>query len=139
MSSVTDTITIPQPVPDLESDSLLGHFPEGPRLVGTQCDDCGRTMIGTRIVCSACVSTDVTRVPLPTSGVLYTFTRLHVGAEGVRPLGYVDFDGDVRTLTDLREDAGPLEPGITVELGVDGDDWWFAATPAHTEQKRTDS
>jgi uncharacterized OB-fold protein len=96
-------------------------------------------MIGTRIVCSSCVSTDVTRVPLPTTGVLYTYTRLHVGAEGVRPLGYVDFDGDVRTLTDLREDAAPLVPGITVELVVDGDEWWFAATPVQPEQKETDS
>jgi uncharacterized OB-fold protein len=138
--SAADTVpvTIPQPFADLESDGLLGDFPAGRRLVGTQCDDCGRTMIGTRIVCSACVSTDVTRVPLPSQGVLYTFTRLHVGGEGVRALGYVDFEGDVRTLTDLREDAHPLEPGIRVELRVEGDDWWFAADAA-TEAKETDS
>lgn len=139
MSAITESVTIPQPVADLESDELLGEFPEGPRLVGTQCDACSRTMIGTRVVCSACVSTDVTRVPLPTTGVLYTYTRLHVGGAGVRALGYVDFDGDVRTLADLREDAGPLEPGIRVELTVDGNDWWFAASPAATEQKGTHS
>jgi uncharacterized OB-fold protein len=139
MSAVTDAVTIPRPIADLDSDGLLGDFAEGPRLVGTQCDACSRTMLGTRVVCSACVGTDVTRVPLPTTGVLYTYTRLHVGADGVRALGYVDFEGDVRTLTDLREDAGPLEPGIRVDLRVDGDDWWFAATPADTEEKETDS
>ena len=114
------------PIPDMESDGLLGQFPEGPRLVGTRCDDCGRTMIGTRIVCSSCVSTDVSRIALPTTGVLYSFTRLHVGADGVRPLGYVDLDDDVRTLADIREDSVPLEPGLRVELGVDGDTWFFA-------------
>lgn len=110
----------------MESDSLLGDFPEGPRLVGTQCDDCGRTMIGARVVCSSCVSTDVSRIALPTTGVLYSFTRLHVGTDVVRPLGYVDLDDDVRTLADIREDSVPLEPGLRVELGVDGDTWFFA-------------
>lgn len=118
--------TISLPVPDLEADGLVGDFAEGPRLVGTRCDACGRTMLGARIVCSDCVGTDVTRVALPTTGVLYSFTRLHVGAAGVRALGYVDLAGDVRTLADLREDAAPLRPGMAVEFGVDGDDWYFA-------------
>jgi uncharacterized OB-fold protein len=110
----------------MDEDGLLGSFPEGPRLIGTRCIQCGRTMIGTRIVCSSCVSTDVGRVALPTTGVLYSFTRLHVGGEGVRPLGYVDLDDDVRTLADIREGEIPLQPGIRVELGVEGDDWFFA-------------
>jgi uncharacterized OB-fold protein len=114
------------PIADLESDSLLGTFSEGPRLVGTKCEHCGRTMIGARVVCSSCVSRDVSRVALPTTGVLYSFTRLHVGGEGVRAIGYVDLDDDVRTLADLREDTAPLSPDIRVELGVDGDDWFFA-------------
>jgi uncharacterized OB-fold protein len=121
-------------VPDLDEDKLLGTFPDGPRLVGTRCNSCGRTMIGTRIVCSQCVSTDVARVALPTTGVLYSFTRLHVGGDGVRPLGYVDLDDDVRTLADIREGDIPLEPGIRVELGVDGDDWFFARVGGITER-----
>jgi uncharacterized OB-fold protein len=120
------TTAVPQPIADLESDGLLGEFPEGPRLVGTLCDACARTMIGTRTVCSSCMGTDVTRIALPRTGELYSFTRLH-SRDSVRPLGYVDLDDDdVRTLADLREDAGPLQPGIRVELHVDGDQWWFA-------------
>lgn len=124
--TTTTEAPVSLPIPDMESDGLLGQFPEGPRLVGTRCDDCGRTMIGARIVCSSCVCTDVSRIALPTTGVLYSFTRLHVGAEGVRPLGYVDLDDDVRTLADIRENSVPLEPGLRVELGVDGDTWFFA-------------
>lgn len=112
------------PIPDLESDSLLGTFPEGERLVGSRCDRCGRTMIGARVVCSSCVGREISRVPLPTTGVLYSFTRLHAKGQDVRPLGYVDLDG-VRTLADLRESSIPLQPGMRVELGVDGDSWFF--------------
>ena len=46
--------------------------------------------------------------------------------QAVRPIGYVDLDDDVRTLADIREGDVPLEPGIRVELGVDGDDWFFS-------------
>ena len=119
------------PVADLASDGLLDTFPEGRRLVGTQCDQCGRTMIGARVVCSSCVSREVSRVALPTTGTLYSFTRLHVGGEGVRPVGYVDLDDGVRTLADIREGKVPLRPDMRVELGVDGDDWFFA--PARGE------
>lgn len=128
MSTRTEA-PVSQPIADMEQDDLLGAFPEGPRLVGTLCEDCGRTMIGTRVVCSGCVGRDVSRVALPATGVLYSFTRLHVGAAGVRPLGYVDLDDDVRTLADLRE-ASPLRPGMRVELGVGDDGEWFFAPAA---------
>ncbi|MEU4654877.1 OB-fold domain-containing protein [Streptomyces sp. NPDC023723] len=117
--------TVSATVADLESDGLLGEFPEGPRLVGTACGGCGATMIGTRVVCSTCVSRDVSRVALPTTGVLYTFTRLHVGGDGPRSLGYVDLDNGVRTLADLRETSEPLRPDGRVRLGTDGDAWYF--------------
>ncbi|MGO7983635.1 zinc ribbon domain-containing protein, partial [Rhizobium johnstonii] len=70
MSATTTTApaVVSRPVADLETDDLLGMFPEGPRLLGTRCDACGRTMIGARIVCSDCVGTEVTRVALPTTG-----------------------------------------------------------------------
>lgn len=124
--TVQTEAAVSAPVADLETDGLLGTFPEGRRLVGTRCDRCGRAMIGARVVCSSCVGREVTRIALPATGVLYSFTRLHVGSDDVRPIGYVDLDGDVRTLADLREGATPLRPDVHVELGVDGDDWFFS-------------
>ncbi|GAA2705969.1 Zn-ribbon domain-containing OB-fold protein [Actinoplanes palleronii] len=123
--SATPEAPVSVPIADLDSDDLLGSFAEGRRLVGTRCGNCGQTMIGSRVVCSSCVSRDVSRVPLPGTGVLYSFTRLHVGGDGVRAVGYVDLDDDVRTLADLREDATPLRPDAPVELVVDGDAWFF--------------
>jgi uncharacterized OB-fold protein len=126
MTSSTVEALVSVPTEDLVTDSLLGTFPEGQRLIGTRCTDCGQAMIGSRIVCSSCVSRNVERVALPTTGVLYTFTRLHIGGDGVRIIGYVDLDGDVRTLADLRETGAPLQPTQPVELVVEGDDWYFA-------------
>ena len=126
--------TVSAPVADLDSDGLLGAFPEGRCLVGTRCDRCGRTMIGARVVCSSCVSRDVSRVALPATGTLYSFTRLHVGGEGVRPVGYVDLDDGVRTLADIREGTVPLRPDMRVELGVDGDDWFFAPAAGNDDE-----
>jgi uncharacterized OB-fold protein len=123
--TVTPEAPASTPIADLDSDDLLGTFPEGRRLVGTRCGDCGQTMLGARIVCSSCVSRNVTRVALPGTGVLYSYTRLHVGGDGVRAVGYVDLDDSVRTLADLREGSAPLRPDLRVELGVDGDDWFF--------------
>lgn len=136
--TMTELEAVSRPIADLENTSLLGDFPEGRRLVGTRCDACGLVMLDARIVCSSCVGTEVTRVALPTTGVLYSFTRLHVGGAGVRPLGYVDLDGDVRTLADLREDT-PLEPGMQVELGIDGDSWYFAPVVGTTSTTEKDS
>jgi uncharacterized OB-fold protein len=125
-------------IADMETDELLSTFPEGPRLLGTRCDDCGRDMIGTRVVCSSCVSSNVSTIALPSTGTLYSFTRLHAGGGGVRPLGYVDLDNDVRTLADIREGDTPLEPGIRVELGVDGDNWFFARAASETKGQHHD-
>lgn len=122
---------VSQAIADLEEDSLIDEFAEGRRLVGSRCSDCGTTMIGSRVACSSCVSRDIARVALPTTGTLYSFTRIHVGGEGVRPLGYVDLDGvSVRTLADLREGAHGLVPDMKVRLGTDGDLWFFEAIAA---------
>ncbi|WP_280490014.1 Zn-ribbon domain-containing OB-fold protein [Nocardia carnea] len=126
--------TVSPIVDDLASDNPIGSFPEGPRLVGTRCDACGNTMVGTRVVCSACVGREVSVVALPDTGSLYSFTRLHVGSEGVSAIGYIDLPGDVRTLADIRENGTPLRPDLPVCLVVDGDGWFFTPQDDHGEE-----
>ncbi len=115
------------PIADLEDESSIDTFDEGIRLVGTLCDQCGKRMLGARVVCSACVSTEVSRVALQSTGTLYSFTTMRVGADQPRVLGYVDLDDGVRTLTDLREGDVPLVPDARVELRTSGASWWFTA------------
>ena len=134
--SVTTEAPTSSPIADLEVDSLLGEFPGGRRLVGSRCEDCGCTMLGSRVVCSECVGGSISRIALPVTGNLYSFTRLHVGSEGIRALGYVDLDGvRVRTLADLREGDVELRPDLPVRLGNENDDWFFEA--AADEQGNT--
>ncbi|MBO0909818.1 Zn-ribbon domain-containing OB-fold protein [Arthrobacter sunyaminii] len=130
MSTATEA-PVSHPVADLDEDSLLGSFPEGPRLIGSHCDDCGCTMIGSRVVCSTCVGQAISRVALPGGGVLYTFTTIHTGP-APRTLGYVDLDNGVRTLADITAGDIQLYPDIRVELGVEGSDWFFS--PVEGEQ-----
>lgn len=118
---------VSSPIADLDTDHPISEFAEGARLVGTRCNDCGVAMLGSRVVCSSCVSEAVVRIALPTTGSLYSFTRLHVGGDGVRSLGYVDLDGvGVRTLTDLDETNGPVQLDEQVHLVVEDDSWHFA-------------
>ena len=70
------------------------------------------------------------RSPLLLHAAARSFGK-HSGQEGVRPVGYVDLDDGVRTLADIREGGTPLRPDMRVELGTDGDDWFFA--PARDE------
>ncbi len=129
---MTTEAPVSAPITDLEADSLLGDFGGERHLVGTHCRNCGRNMLGTRTVCSECISRDVERVALPDTGTLYSYTRIHVGADGVRPLGYVDLDGvEVRTLADLLEGADGLAPDSRVELVTRGDDWFFSPIVAN--------
>ncbi|MGO1543642.1 MAG: Zn-ribbon domain-containing OB-fold protein [Gulosibacter sp.] len=125
--TTTTGVKVSTPLADLDDEQLIGDFAAGKRLVGTTCQDCEQHMIGARGFCSNCMSDNVRRIALPTNGTLYSFTRLHVGLEGTRPIGYVDLDGvGVRTLADLRETGQPLTPDIRVELVTEGDDWFFA-------------
>lgn len=123
MSAITETgITVP--ISDLDEENLLGQFAEGPGLVGTRCSTCKGTMLGMRVVCSTCVSVDIERVRLSGEGKLYTFTRLH-HKDVVRTIGYVDLEEGVRTLADIRQNGGDLEPGLGVQLSIEGAQWFF--------------
>ena len=53
-------------------------------LLGSRCASCGTVRFPASDLCPACQSTDVSSVPLSTSGILYTFTIVRN-----RPPGYV--------------------------------------------------
>lgn len=55
------------------------------RLTTTKCKNCGKLLWPPRIVCSECLSDDLEWVDLGTTGELYGFTEVRLGA----PLGFV--------------------------------------------------
>lgn len=136
---VSEPVELVEPYADLRDSSMIREFPEGVRLVGAHCKECGLLAIGERSVCSACVGRDVEVVPLAPAGVLYSYTVLHVGVDGSRAMGYIDLNDGVRVLSTLRGDATMLRPDAPVELASDGDDWWFALARASAKSERQDS
>lgn len=123
MSALLNEVTT-LPIADLDDEELLGEFADGPGLRGSKCDACATTMLGVRVVCSSCVSTDLGEVCLAREGNLYSFTRLHrKGTE--RTIGYVDLADNVRTLADIRDDGHELRPDMAVKLQVEDEQWFF--------------
>src|SRR5690349_7694896 len=125
MADVSVAALASEPIQDMSDESEIFTFEQGQFLIGTRCENCGQSALGRRSVCSKCVSSDVVTVPLPATGSLYSFTVLHIASAEPRALGYVDLDGDVRVLTDLRFGDRPISVDARVRLNTAGDDWWF--------------
>lgn len=112
-------------------------------LVGGHCPGCGAFYFPARSVCSRCLRGDLERVPLCSSGSLYTYTVIHQSLpqfETPYVLGYVDLDDNVRVAGQLVDvDVDALELGMRVNTVVeprqnpDGEQvLWFRFRPAAT-------
>jgi uncharacterized OB-fold protein len=116
-------------------------------LVGGHCPECGAFYFPARSVCSRCLCGDLERVPLSSSGSLYTYTVIHQSLpefETPYLLGYVDLDDNVRVAGQLvGVEADELELGMRVTTqveprqGADGDQvLWFRFRPATTSKEK---
>lgn len=112
-------------------------------LVGGRCPGCGAHYFPARSVCSRCLCGDVERVPLCSSGTLYTYTVIHQSLpqfETPYVLGYVDLDDNVRVagqLADVEPDELKLGMRLTIQFETlengDGEKvLWFRFRPAAT-------
>jgi len=114
-------------------------------LVGGHCPGCGAFYFPARSVCSRCLRGDLERVPLCSSGTLYTYTVIHQSLPQFPTpyvLGYVDLDDNVRVAGQLVDvDVDTLELGMRVSTLVeprenpDGEQvLWFRFGPAATTE-----
>jgi uncharacterized OB-fold protein len=112
-------------------------------LVGGRCPGCGAHYFPARSVCSRCLCGDVQRVPLCSSGTLYTYTVVHQSLpqfETPYIIGYVDLDDNVRVAGQLVDvHADELELGMRLSTQVEprvsaeGEQvLWFRFRPAAT-------
>ncbi|MDA8185559.1 MAG: Zn-ribbon domain-containing OB-fold protein [Actinomycetota bacterium] len=102
---------------------VLEVGPDGKgHLVGAHCPGCGASYFPARSVCSRCLRGDLERVPLGSSGTLYTYTVIHQSLpqfETPYILGYVDLDDNVRVagqLVDVEADAVELGMRLTLQV-----------------------
>jgi uncharacterized protein len=128
---------------------------DDPRLIGSQCPECGLVMFPARSTCPGCPSEKTDEVLLPARGTLWTFTTQsfrpkepYIGPEDPDAdwvpygVGYVDLDDVVKVEGRLTEaDPAKLQVGMDVELRIipfgtddEGNDVvWFAFAPVGAE------
>ncbi|MEN9315891.1 MAG: hypothetical protein RIS35_2284 [Pseudomonadota bacterium] len=93
------------------------------RLRSTRCPGCGTFSFPPRNLCRACWRRDVDWVDLPVTGVLYTFTRVHVvpgafRADAPYAIGIVDLDGGPRLMCRLVGEVRADDLGAAVGMLV---------------------
>ncbi len=106
------------------------------RLITTACRACGRLTFPPKLVCRGCWSEDYDWRELRPSGVLYSYTRVHVlprafVADGLYDFAIVDLADGVRLMCRLLGDPAQFAPDIPVEMVVAmyDDGPLFAARP----------
>jgi uncharacterized protein len=92
-----------------------------PHLVANECASCGARYFDRRNACASCFGTEFARTPIPTEGVLRTFTIVAFAAPGVEvPFvsGVIDCGGtSVRgNLRNVDPDPAHVTTGMRVRL-----------------------
>ncbi len=101
---------------------------DDPRLIGSECDDCGAVLFPAQSGCPRCTSPNTSVRELGTRGTLWTWTIQgfppksppYAGdVEDFEPfgVGYVELPGEVKVETRLTTaDPGQLQIGMEMEL-----------------------
>jgi uncharacterized OB-fold protein len=110
-------------------DTVLAIGPDGPRLIGGECAQCGSVSFPRARSCQRCASSDVAERRLGTRGTLWSWT-----VQAIRPksppyagddqdafvpfgVGYVELPGELRVQSRLRiPSSGQLRIGMEMEL-----------------------
>ena len=98
---------------------LDAHADGGPRLVASECGDCGHRLFPTAAVCPNCMSENLKPLPLSREGKVYSFTVLRQsppGFENPSVIAYVDMPEGVRIFTHLDVEPGGARCDMPVVL-----------------------
>lgn len=129
----------------LDGEAVMREGNGAPRLVGSECRDCGTRVFPPVAVCPECMSENVARTALSRRGTLYSWSVVHAAPRGWRlPFiaGYVDLPEGVRVFAHIVGcEPGALRFDMPVEttLAVLGHDEegrpleGFAFTPVADE------
>lgn len=90
-----------------------------------------------RSICQVTGARDLSPEHVGPHGSLYSFSTIHISATRETPytLGYVDFEGGLRVLAEVRG-ASPEALGcdLPVTLACDASRWWVEPAPAGAAQ-----
>ncbi len=115
--------------PFLAGDALRTNAEGAPRLIGTECGDCGTKVFPPVHVCPECMSENIAETELSMEGTLYSWSVVHVAPKEWKVpyvAGYVDLTDGVRVFAHIvGADPAALEMDMpvgltTAVLGEDG-------------------
>jgi uncharacterized OB-fold protein len=100
--------------------------PDGPWLLGSRCDRCGRYAFPARLVCPRCKERTMVPARLGQRGTLYSFTVCHVAPAGWRApylQAYVQLGEGLRVFSLVSDSVEPmvaaLSEGMEMELVIE--------------------
>lgn len=115
---------------DLDGAALDLNAEGGPRLMGTECTECGQRVFPPTDVCPGCMSESVRPLALSRRGMLYSYSVVHAAPKGWSLpyiAAYVDLPDGVRVFAHVVE-ADPaalkMDSPVTLTvatLGIDAD------------------
>jgi len=111
------------------SKAFMAEGPQGFSLVGQVCEKCQKALFPKTGVCPGCRSTNLKDCVMPTEGILYSWSVVHVAPKPWPTpyvIGYVDLPNGVRVFSHIGGDPGQLKVDMTVrveaaEIGTDKD------------------
>ncbi|UCD96572.1 MAG: Zn-ribbon domain-containing OB-fold protein [Candidatus Bathyarchaeota archaeon] len=95
------------------------------KLMGAKCNNCGRTSLPPRPMCTACRSTDLAWQELPKQGTLLTYTVIHVAPDRFSDstpyaVGIVEMKENARLPGAIRSiDPKDLKIGMQLTVAFD--------------------
>lgn len=95
--------------------------PDGLRLAGGRCAECGAVCFPISSVCASCGAQAVREYLTPTRGRLYSYTEVHAGPRQFRTpyaVGYVDMEDGLRLFGQIDAPASELSPDAWLELSL---------------------
>jgi len=128
MTTVHTPTTSPGPARVPIRDGLLSAPLENlelVRLMGSRCDACGETTLGTNRVCPNCGKPEPRTLPMSRRGVLWTYTVVHHrppgdyrGPDPFVPfaLGLVELPEGLRVLAPIAGDPAVVRIGMSLEF-----------------------
>lgn len=98
---------------------------EGPVLMGTKCQSCGRVFFPKKQVCPQCFGDDLAPVPLSRRGVLHSYAISVMGPEGMEKpylIGFVDLPEKIKLfslITGCDTSGKGLKMGMDMEMVIE--------------------
>jgi uncharacterized OB-fold protein len=111
---------------DLDGAALDRNAAGGPRLMASECADCGQRVFPPTDICPECMAENMKPLALSRTGTLYSFSVVHAAPKGWSlpfVAGYVDLPEGVRVFAHIVSDdpkSLAMDQQVALTIAVQG-------------------